>query len=105
MSEDDLILYAVVGFIPLSYAAVIGFSLAGRKHLTPYVVLIGLHGLAALWYWRAQQHLGGSDAAGNGLAAGLTMLVWLAVNIALTLVAWAVFLARRYLLRDGAPGA
>jgi hypothetical protein len=99
VSEDDMLGLCVAGFALVSYGAVIGRSIASGKRLAPYALLLGLHGLSALWYWSARQHGGGGDAAGNGMSAGLMGLLWLAVNVGLTVVALVVFVARKY-LRD-----
>jgi len=97
MSEEQQCLLAVGGLMFVVYGLALSLSLSKGQSLWPYQCMLGLHALTCAWLGAALAGVGrgGSDAAGKGLAAGLTWLIWIAVNVGLALVAIVVLVVRR----------
>jgi hypothetical protein len=96
MSEDQLFILALAIFVLAVYGSVFGFSLAADKSVLPYVGMLALHALSAVWL-RSQLNLdrSGEDAAGKGMSLGLTWLYWGVANVGLGVVSLVIFGVRK----------
>ena len=88
---------AAGSFALATYGAVIGLSLANGHSILPYAVLLAVHAVAALWLREQGANAGGSDAAGNGLSAGLRWLAWLATSVGFACITWLAYMLARIL--------
>jgi hypothetical protein len=97
MNEGQLMMWGLGLFMLGTYAATVGLSLSSGKSIWPYAALICMHCAAGMWLWSQLAGLGrsGNDAAGKGMSAGLSWLIWAAINVALALIAIATFFVRR----------
>jgi hypothetical protein len=92
-NEDTLIIIAVAAFGILVYAVAFGAAYANKQNITPYVVLLVIQLLFAL-YEMFGYTPGGSDAAGSGMAHGYFHLILLAVQVILTLTVAVISIVR-----------